>query len=105
MVKYFAMSDKNTCWPAPTRWSLKEAKETLLKQAELAAAERLMQQPQLDVVELPKRVLGALVIEESMRPRHWRLDDAVERDETRNQHLSVIGCNSEVSALREFIAV
>jgi len=45
MVKYFAMSDKNTCWPAPTRWSLKEAKETLLKQAELAAAERLVQQP------------------------------------------------------------
>ena len=43
MVKYFAMSDKNTCWPAPTRWSLKEAKETLFKQAELAAAERLVQ--------------------------------------------------------------
>jgi hypothetical protein len=43
MVKYFAMSDKNTCWPAPTRWSLKEAKEMLLKQAELAATERLMQ--------------------------------------------------------------
>ena len=42
MVKYFAMSDKNTCWPAPTRWSLKEAKETLFKQAELAAAERLV---------------------------------------------------------------
>ena len=48
MVKYFAMSDKNTCWPAPTRWSLKEAKETLLKQAELAAAERLMQQPRFE---------------------------------------------------------
>ena len=43
MVKYSAMSDKNTCWPAPTRWSLKEAKETLLKQAELAAAERLVE--------------------------------------------------------------
>jgi hypothetical protein len=43
MVKYFAMSDKNTCWPAPTRWSLKEAKETLLRQAELAATERLEQ--------------------------------------------------------------
>jgi hypothetical protein len=41
MVKYFAM--KNTCWPALTRWSLKEAKETLLKQPELAAAERSMQ--------------------------------------------------------------
>ena len=48
MVKYFAMSDKNTCWRAPTRWSLKEAKETLLKQAELAAAERLVQQPRFE---------------------------------------------------------
>ena len=48
MVKYFPMSDKNTCWPAPTRWSLKEAKETLLKQAEFAAAERLMQQPRFE---------------------------------------------------------
>ena len=45
MVKYFPLSDKTTRWPAPTRWSLKEAKETLLKQAELAAAERLVQQP------------------------------------------------------------
>jgi hypothetical protein len=40
---------------------------------------------ELDVVEFPKHVVGALVIEESMRPGHWRLDDAVERDETRNQ--------------------
>jgi hypothetical protein len=48
MVKYFAMSDKNACWPAPTRWSLKEAKETLFKQAELAAAERLVQQPRFE---------------------------------------------------------
>ena len=49
---------------------------------------------ELDVVERPKRVLGALQV-------IGRLDDAVERDETRNQQLSsrqILLCG-EISAL------
>jgi hypothetical protein len=43
MVKYFAMSDKNTVLACANALVTEEAKETLLKQAELAAAERLVQ--------------------------------------------------------------
>jgi hypothetical protein len=43
---------------------------------------------ELDIIELPMRVLSALVVEEPRSPGHRRLDDTVERDETRNQQLS-----------------
>jgi hypothetical protein len=36
----------------------------------------------LDVVELPKGVFSALVVEEPRRPGHPRLDDAVKGDQT-----------------------
>src|SRR5262245_16340777 len=46
------------------------------------------EEKEFDIGELRVCVLLALIIEERRCPRHRRLDDAVERDETRHDQLS-----------------
>ncbi len=39
LVKFFCRSDKNKCWPTAKKWTLAEAKDILLKQAQAAEDE------------------------------------------------------------------